>query len=363
MNTRLRAQKEREISAGSGSRGSKKTPTKNKHFGVCDDSFVPETPEKNAVKYGRKRKNGKSPLINFQSLVECIAAKAAALSKAPRKQRFVLASDIKAIVEEITRHSSSSPVHSTSVTPSASPLAAAQSATAVRKSPRLVERELQCFRPSVTTRTEKVTRCRSAVLIPPNSLTVSYDLNQIYPRHKRKSAILAEQSIQTPKASTNRSRDEESVTPEIEFQGATLPGDRRRQKLGQEQFYGFSPDTIREALPNGACAGENHVCRSPRSCSKVSVDTIAVKLAARMTLMNDSSDNEEKERLGRKRGLDQTDSDDSNECEDPHLSPPPAKRRRVSFSEATPSPTPLERPNRRSPRLAMSRKLQSMLIN
>lgn len=360
VNTRLRTQKEREI-AGCNSQRSKKTPAKNgQHLRIGDDNFVPETPDKDAENNHKQRKSGKFPLINFQSLVDCIAAKAAALSKAPRKQRFVLASDIKALVEEITRHSSSSPIHSTSVTPSASPLAAAQADIAVRKSPRLVERELQRFRPSVTTRTEKVTRCRSTVLIPPSSLVVSYNLNQIYPRHKRRSAIVAEQAIRTPKTTMNRDREEESVTPEIEFQGVSLPGERRRQKLGREEFYGFSPDTVREALPNSVCAGDNHVCLSPKSCSKVSVDSIAMRLAARITLMNDTSEDEERERLGRKRGLDQLDSDEGGEGEDPHLSPPPAKRRRVSFSEATPSPTPQ---SRRSPRLAMSRKLQSMSSN
>ena len=388
VNTRLRVQKEKEIAGGSGP-GSKKTPVKNGQH--LDGDSVPETPEKDAEKQ-RGRKNGTFPLTNLQSLVDCIAAKAAALSKAPRKQRFVLASDIKALVEEITRHSSSSPVHSTSVTPSASPLAATASAVSVRKSPRLVERELQRFRPSVTTRTEKVTKCRSAAaLMQPRSLMVSYDLNRIYPRHKRRCALLAEQAIRTPQTTNNRDREEESVTPEIEFQGdpSTLSkrsrrfSDRespmtglrgsnstpmtttavKRHQLGEEkQFYGFSADTIRDALPNGVCAGDSDVCRSPRSCSKVSVDSIAVKLAARKILINDLVD-DERERLGRKRGLDQSDSDDSVECEDPHLSPPPAKKRRVSFSEATPSPTPLERPNRRSPRLAMSRKLQSLSSN
>ena len=382
VNTRLRVQKEREIARGNGP-GSKKTPVKNGQH--LDGDSVPETPEK-VTENQRERKNGKIRLANFQSLVNCITAKAAALSKAPRKQRFVLASDIKALVEEITRHSPSSPIHSTSVTPSASPLAATASGISVRKSPRLVERELQRFRPSVTTRTEKVTKCRSAAaLIQPRSLMVSYDLNRVYPRHKRRSALLAEQAIRTPKTTTNREREEESVTPEIEFQGdpRTLKkrgrwfSDRESPMTGlrgsnstpmttsageEQQFYGFSPDTIRDALPNGVCAGDNHFCRSPRSCSKVSVDSIAVKLAARKMLMNDLVD-EERERLGRKRGLDQSDSDDSVECEDPHLSPPPAKKRRVSFSEATPSPTPLEGLNRRSPRLAMSRKLRSLSSN
>ena len=398
VNTRLRVQKEREIAGGSGGAGrNKTTPVKNgQHVRVDIGDGVPETPEKDAMGIQRRRKNRRSPLVNFQSLVERIAAKADALSKAPRKQRFVLASDIKALVEEITRQSSSSPVHS-SITPSASsPLSATSALSAVRKSPRLVERELQRFRPSVTTRTEKVMNCRSAAaLIPPSSLTVSFDLNRIYPgRHKHRSAILAEQAIRTPKTinTTSRDREDESVTPEIEFQGdpSTLKRRSRRfsdrespmsggfrpsswtsatagnrhQFTEEQQFHGFSTDTIREALPtcNGvSTGGNNHLNRSPRSGSKVSVDSIAMRLAARKMLINDLAD-EERERLGRKRGLDQSDCDDS-ECEDPHLSPPPAKRRRVSFSEATPNPTPLERPNRRSPRLAMSRKLQSLLCN
>ena len=376
VNTRLRVQqKEREIAGTAG-------------------NIVPETPEKDAGNQ-RRRKNGRAPLVNFQSLVNCIAAKAAALSKAPRKQRFILASDIKAIVEEIARHSSSSPVHSTSVTPSASPLAAAASAVSVRKSPRLVERELQRFRPSVSTRTERVTKCKSAAAIvsPPSSLVVSYDFDRIYPKNKRRSAILAEQAIRTPNSTSSRDMDKESVTPEIEFQGdpntllkrsrrlsdqespmtglrasnnntsmTTSTTTKRCQIIEDQHFYGFSPDTIREALPNGIYAGDNRVCRSPRSSSKVSVDNIAMKLAARKMLINDLAD-EERGRLGRKRGLDQSDSADDSECLDPHLSPPPTKRRRVGFSETTPSPTSLERPNRRSPRLAMSRKLQSLSNN
>ena len=363
VNTRLRVQqKEREIAGTAG-------------------NIVPETPEKDAGNQ-RRRKNGRAPLVNFQSLVNCIAAKAAALSKAPRKQRFILASDIKAIVEEIARHSSSSPV------------AAAASAVSVRKSPRLVERELQRFRPSVSTRTERVTKCKSAAAIvsPPSSLVVSYDLDRIYPRNKRRSAILAEQAIRTPNSTSSRDMDKESVTPEIEFQGdpntllkrsrrlsdrespmtglrasnntsmTTSTTTKRCQIIEDQHFYGFSPDTIREALPNGIYAGDNRVCRSPRSSSKVSVDNIAMKLAARKMLINDLAD-EERGRLGRKRGLDQSDSADDGECLDPHLSPPPTKRRRVGFSETTPSPTSLERPNRRSPRLAMSRKLQSLSNN
>ena len=197
VNTRLRAQKEREIGYGGPTSGPK-TPVKNEqHHCSCD--IVPETPEKD-VENHRFQNNGKSPLVNFRSLVDCISAKAATLSKAPRRQRFVLASDIKAIVEEITRHSSST-VHSASVTPNASPLAAAMSAIAVLKSPRLVKRELQRFRSSVTTKTEKVMRCRSALV--PSSLVVSYDLNQIYRRHKRRSAILAEQAIRTPRATSH----------------------------------------------------------------------------------------------------------------------------------------------------------------
>jgi hypothetical protein len=396
VNTRLRVQNEREIVAGgsNGRAGSQKTPVKNGQHHIGDG--VPETPEKFTRGIQHRRKNGRPPLVNFQSLVECIATKAAALSKAPRKQRFVLASDIKALVEEITRNSSSSPIHSTP--PSASsPLAAAAASalSSVRKSPRLVEKELQRFRPSVTTRTERVLKCRSAAtLIPPSSLTVSYDLNHIYPRRKRRSAIVAEQAILTPKTTTNtttgRDREEESVTPEIEFQGypttlrkhkgqfsdreslmsglrassGTPATTNRLQFSKEQQFFGFSADTIREALPmcNGVCAAargdNNHVCQSPRSGPKMSVDSIAMKLAARKMLINDLAA-EERDRLGRKRGLDQSEcSGDGDECEDPHLSPPPAKRRRVSFSEGTPSPTPLERPNRRSPRLAMSKKLQ-----
>ena len=367
LNTRLRAQKEREMDGGRSTKGKSnipKTPVKKeKHLHGGD--IVPETPEKDVENH--RRNKVESPLVNFQSLIDCIAAKAAALSRAPRKQRFILASDIKALVEEITRQSSSSPVRSTSVTPNASPLAATTSALAVRKSPRLVERKLQRFRPSVTTKTEKVTRCLS---LKPDSLVVSFNLDQIYPRHKRRSAILAEQAIRTPKTD----KGAESVTPEIEFQGVALPRDSgqrksnnlftdrespltglrssstptttRRQKLGGEHFFGPSE---RRVSP-----------RSPSSCSKMSVDKIAMKLAARITLMKDCSDDEE--RLGRKRGLDQSDSDD-DECVDPHLSPPPAKRRRVSISETTPSPTPQERPCRRSPRLAMSRKFRSSSNN
>lgn len=390
VNTRLRVQKEREVADGSGVRTGRnnKTPVR---MDIGDG--VPETPEKNAmgIQHTCRRKNGWSPLANFHSLVKRIAAKADALSNASRKQRVVLASDIKALVEEITRQSSSSPVHPSSPLTATSALSAA-----VRKSPRLIERKLRRFRPSVTTRTEKVVNC--STLLPPSSLTVSFDLNRIYPgRNKRRSAVIANQAIQTPKTvnTTSRDREEESVTPEIEFQGdpSTLrkrsrrfsdrespilcmiglrtssrtpatAGDRH-QFTDEQQFHGFSTDTIREALPmcNGvSIGGNNHVCRSPRSGSKVSVDSIAMRLAARKILMNDLED-EERERLGRKRGLDQSDCDDSGECEDPNLSPPPAKRRRVSFSEATPSPTPLERPNRRSPRLAMSKKLQSLLCN
>ena len=393
VNTRLRVQKEREVTGRSGVHTGRnnKTPVKNHRMDIGDG--VPETPEKNVmgIQHTCRRKNGRSPLTNFHSLVERIAAKADALSKAPHKQRVVLASDIKALVEEITRQSPSSPVHPSSPLTATSALSAA-----VRKSPRLVERKLRRFRPSVTTRTEKVVNCRSAAaLLPPISLMVSFDLNRIYPgRHVRRSAVIAKQAIQTPKTvnTTSRDREEESVTPEIEFQGdpSTLRkrsrrfSDRESPMIGlrassrtpatagdrhqfthEQQFHGFSTDTIREALPvcNGVYTGDNnHVCRSPRSGSKVSIDSIAMRLAARKMLMNDLED-EERERLGRKRGLDQSDCEDSGECEDPNLSPPPAKRRRVSFSEATPSPTPLERPNRRSPRLAMSRKLQSLLCN
>ena len=395
VSMRVRVQKEREVCTGSDGRLAEKStkkkcdtqrdaPTKNGKYPNCNGGdVVPETPEKDSVKNRTKNSKQSSALVNLQSLVDNITAKATALSKAPPKQRFILASDIKSLVDEITQHPPSSPIRSAPLTSHLSPLAAAVSATAVRKSPRLAEIQLQRFRPSVTTRTEYSTECSRSALIP-NSLVVSYDLSRIHVNHRHR-----RNAISTPTTTTSLDGREHSVTPEIPCQSGcrmnqqmdsghlsdqespltgvmevtdtvsvlTATSERQRDlsrshelvcECGEEQFDGVSQDSVPQALPNNA-SGCNHT-HSLRSCSKVSVDHIAQRLAAR---------NNQQKRLTRKRRLDQSDSDDVG-C---HLSPSPAKRRRVSFSETTPSPTLRERLSRRSPLPAKSRKLGQLSSN
>ena len=338
VNSRLRPQKKetsRPVTTA-------QSPTKQEQH---DPDVVPETPEKGTPKVNPR-------LANFQTLVDRVIAKATALSKASVKQRRILRSDLQALVDEVTRYSPTSPGRSTSITPTVSPT------VGVRKSPRLVERELLRFRPSVSAKTEKVTCVTS---MNPDSLIVSYDLSRIYPGHKRRSAAVTKQSLITPTG--RRGRRSESNTPEIEFQGVPLSKRRRaRTNLlfseespltgiqmgsasGDESFYGFSPNTVIQALPDFESPSISGVRRSPRKSPKLSVDNIALKLAAQAFGENGQS--------ARKRGLELSEDD----LNDPQLSPPPSKRRRLSADP--PSSSPTLRPRRRkSPRL-VSRKLRS----
>lgn len=358
VNTRLRAQKEREAgSVGVSTRS--KTPIRQEQ--QCSSDIVPETPEK---KNTRAANRLNSPLVNLQSLIDRITAKEKTLSKASVKQRKVLMNDLQALVEEVSRYSPTSPVHSTSLTPSISP------SIGVRRSPRLAEREILRFRPS---KTEKAPKWFTPY--GPRSLVVSYNLSRIYPQSKPRSVATPADRRASRTPTSDQGVADDSVTPEILFQGV-LPSLRRNRRKragsnlfseespltgairmdctsGDESFYGFSPNTVLNALPDFASPSPAHTLRkSPRKASKLSVDSIALRLASRLPKSNGFSEGEG--RLGRKRNLELSDED----LVDPQLSPPPSKKRRVSV-EAPPSSPTLRPRIRRSPRLASSRKLRS----
>ena len=146
---------------------------------------------------------------------------------------------------------------------------------------------------------------------------VSYDLSRIYPKDKRRSGI-TERASGSP---TVDSRGVESVTPEIEFQGvpsrsrqrknllrseeSPLTGTKKTAITADELFFGFSPKAVLEALPEYSTSPTS-VRRSPRNHLKQSVDNIALRLAARMTLMAESGE-EKGQGLSRKRELDHSD--------------------------------------------------------
>ena len=360
VNTRLRAHKEREVErVGVTTRS--KTPVRLEQ--PCSSDIVPETPEKD---HTRAANHLNSPLINLQSLIDRIAAKEKALSRASVKRRKVLMNDLQALVEEVSRYSPTSPIHSASLTRSISP------SVGVRKSPRLVERDMLQFRPSKTKKVPKWFTTYS-----PRSLVVSYDLSRIYPRSKIGSFATPADHRASRTPTTDRVETDKSVTPEILFQGV-LPSLRRNRRKrvssnlfseespltgairmdctsGDESFYGFSPNTVLNALPDfvsSSLADTKSLRRSPRRVSRLGVDDIALKLASRVSKPDGS--NEGEGRLGRKRCLELSDDD----LVDPHLSPPPSKKRRVSI-EAPPSSPTLRPRMRRSPRLTSSRKLRS----
>lgn len=285
------------------------------------DELVPETPQKEATAV-----QGHDPaLCNIQALLE--VRPGGETQPAPGAGGL------------------STPSKSNSPSQRRSPRGKALLSPGVRKSPRLVQRELERTRPRVSTRTECVRRFG-----PPSrdSLVVSFDLATLGAVRRagtpQKSSVCG--TSETPPTHLRTCRTNEDVTPEVRLQGVA-PSRLRSALMGQNSsepgsdFMGFSPNSVKTALTDFLARSAGMVTRSmaavegPASGER-RIDEIALRLIAAV---------ESKSLTGTratgsgKRCLEFDDASSS----------PPAKRRRVNPSEA--SQTGSANDSRRSPRL------------
>ena len=314
------------------------------------------------------------PLFNVESVLDCAPlTRVAALRTSPRKpdlssddlipetpQKVVPAQDhgkasvlcnIQALLEQVKPEREavgsksggpSTPSKVNSPIQRRSPQGRTLLSPGVRKSPRLVQRELERTRPRVSTKTECIRRFG-----PPgrDSLVVSFDLVTLGAVKRAdtplKSSVCG--AIDTP---PTHCPTNENATPEIGLQGVLplrprlAPMGLLRQKSSElnSDFVGFSPNSVKTALTEVVARSAGVVTRSmvtAEGCGSGErrIDEIALRLIA--AAESKSQSGTAKPGNG-KRCLEFDDT----------CSSPPAKRRRVNPSASS---SPNE--SRRSPRV------------
>lgn len=273
------------------------SPAKKVCLEAVKNEVVPETPEKPL----RSRKaTPSSTLCSLETIFDRIRKTVQSATPADVNKANKLATDLHELINVVTKESNKSSLKSTS--PGSSP-------SAVRKSPRLIEKEKRRSQMRVTTRTERIV---SFSPTSPKSLKVSYNLGLLKSRQKPNTS--------TPKMLLLR-KPMNGITPEIPLQGGlpiqdtyvspnirsesplldvmwrsesdrsfpgfspTVVGHTLMQRLfdsSGDQFAGFSPSAIEEALPG-------FVRRSPRIATQVGEQVL--RLAKRKRSSSPGSSN------------------------------------------------------------------------
>ena len=239
------------------------SPVKKVRLEAVQDEFVPETPEKPLKS---RKATPPSTLCSLETIFDRIRETA---HSATPPDVGKIATDLHDLINVVTNETIKSSLKNSS--PGSSP-------SAVRKSPRLIEKEKRRSQMRVTTRTERI------VSFSPTSLMVSYNLRLLKSRQ--------DTNVSTPKMLL---QPMSGITPEIPLQGLPfrdMSSSLRTEQSGSEQsfpgfspgvvghalmqrlfdssgnqFSGFSPSTVEQALPG-------FIRRSPRIATHVGVQTL-----------------------------------------------------------------------------------------
>ena len=287
------------------------------------DDLIPETPEKEAAVLERGKT---SVLCNIQTLLEQVNVRTEGRPAVGAKNSGLH-----------TPSKVNSPIRKRSPQGNMSP--------EVRKSPRLAQRELERTRPRVSTKTECIRRFR-----PPrqDSLVVSFDLRAITLGAEKRTFKLPVNlvcgALETTPTRFPVHWTPTNITPEIGLQGV-LPLKTESPLLGVSSelgsdLVGFSPNTVKMALPNflakSACVVTRSMVKAEPEGDVSGVRKIE-EIAPRLIAGAESKTQSESEgTVNRKRCLEFDDS----------CSSPPAKKRRANPVTSSP---PME--SRQSPRL------------